>query len=212
MVFPDTTYYLSRAGRTHGPLTASELEAFMAYGSVKPDDLLRTEESSDWITVGQWQLSIQQPEEPDVEDSVELPAWKRWLARLTQSKAQRQQPRAPRRRTVRFREWKYVPEEQRSTLVISDLLLGFVFFPPRLWSACSRVFSHHIFRKAVDDAGYLKIWPRWMESVCTTLLFANAVYWIVLVVEFRTHALPFLKEAMGLISEGVRDWSNGIGH
>jgi hypothetical protein len=213
MVSSDTSYFLSRAGLTRGPLTASELEAYVAYGSVKPDDLLCTSDAPEWITVREWKQALESREVVAEEVEAELPTWKLWLHRIAVKLQPKSLPQhTPRRRAVRFREWKYVPDDQRSTLLIRDLIVGFIFFPPRLWSACSRVFSRHIFRHSTDEAGYLKIWPSAMESVCTVLVFLNAIYWLVLVVEFQTHALPFLKDAAGLVEQGIRDWSTSASH
>jgi hypothetical protein len=58
-----------------------------------------------------------------------------------------------------------------------------------------------------DEAGYLKIWPKWMEAVCTVLLLVNAAYWLFVIYQFNEHVMPFLRQALDLMIQGAKDWS-----
>jgi hypothetical protein len=55
---------------------------------------------------------------------------------------------------------------------------GTLIFPPRLWSACSVLYTQRVFRDAKDDNGYLKELPRGFEAVGTVLVVANAIAWV----------------------------------
>lgn len=209
-----SSFFIARSGRTHGPLTWSEVNSYLSYGSLKPTDLVCTEDSRDWRPVIEWKRAIEgDPEEEAAAAALaeaELSGWKLWLHKLQGLTKRKATTHTPRRRIVRFREWQHVPEDQRSTLILCDLFLGF-FFPPRLWRACTHVFSQHIFRKAKDEAGYLKIWPQWMESFCTVLIIINALCWLTLIATFNEHILPHLRVAFDFVMESVQTWLNEAG-
>ena len=203
-----TSFFIARSGKAHGPLSWTEIDSYLAYGSLKPQDLVCTADSPNWLPVTEWKKAIEG--DPESEEKAEPRSpWLAWWHRLlTSSKAgSKATPRALRRRTVRFREWNHVPEDQRSTGILLGIVLGFLFFPPRFWSACSRVFSNHVFRPVADEAGYLKIWPKWMETVCTVLLLVNAAYWLFVIYQFNEHVMPFLRQALDLMIQGAKDWS-----
>ena len=209
-----SSFFIARSGRTHGPLTWSEVNSYLSYGSLKPTDLVCTEGSQDWRPALEWKRAIEgDPEEEAAAAALaeaELSGWKLWLHKLQSLTKRKSASPAPRRRIVRFREWQHVPEDQRSTLILRDLFLGF-FFPPRLWSACTHVFSQHIFRKSKDEAGYLKIWPQGMETFCTVLIIINALCWLTLIATFNEHILPHLRQAFDFVMESVQTWLNEAG-
>ena len=45
-------YYLKRDGESHGPYPAEEVTRQVASGELKPDELIRPEDSEEWVTVG----------------------------------------------------------------------------------------------------------------------------------------------------------------
>ena len=190
------------------------MNSYLTYGSLKPTDLVCTEDSKDWRPVIEWKRAIEgDPEEEAAAAALaeaELSGWKLWLHKLQAAIRRKPANHTPRRRIVRFREWEHVPEDQRSTLILRDLFLGF-FFPPRLWRACTHVLSQHIFRKAKDEAGYLTIWPRGMETFCTMLIIINALCWLTLIATFNEHILPHLRLAFDFVMESVQTWLNEAG-
>lgn len=206
MTSPDQPhFYLSRQGRAHGPLSWDEIRSYLAYGSVSPGELLSLDGRKDWRSLDEWREVVEGP--PSSSDEAQGPF--RRLAEFASAIWQALKPAAardalPRRRAVRFREWEHVPESQRSTRVLSDILTGFLFFPPRLWSASSRVFSQHIFRRAMDAAGFLKIWPPVAETICSTLILVNALWWTVLLFLLKQHAFPIVREVMLTLQESMK--------
>lgn len=206
MTSPDQPhFYLSRQGRAHGPLSWEEIRSYLAYGSVSPGEMLSMDGRKDWRSLDEWREVVEGPVSSDDEAQGFSRKAARFMAALWQAlKPAEAKDGLPRRRAVRFREWEHVPENQRSTKVLSDILTGFLFFPPRLWSASSRVFSQHIFRKSSDDAGFLKIWPPVAETLCSTLILVNALWWTVLLFLLKQHAFPMFREAMLALHESMK--------
>ncbi len=190
-------FYLSRQGKPHGPLPWSEIRSYLAYGSVSQAELLSPDGSKDWRSLEEWRKVIEGAQASQDEGQGLTRKLMGFLAAIGRGlRPSTADADLPRRRAVRFREWEHVPEKQRSSRVVSDLLAGFLFFPPRLWSASSRVFSQHVFRRSTDEAGFLKVWPQGAETFCTVLILINALWWAVLTVLFMSHGLPVLREAV----------------
>lgn len=208
------SFYIHRKGKAHGPCTLDELRTYLAYGSVKPDELVAEAGTDYWqparqIFAAPASESDELPEEPPTNP------WA-WLRQRWQ---QRNKPGAvdelkaalkTRRRVIRYRDWDKVPLSMRSTQVLQQMIIGFCFFPPSLWLACGRVFSTRIIRPAADEDGYLKSWPTAMQSVCTVLIVLNAVAWT-----WGTYTLwqqfgPFVKEASAALIDSITQFFQDV--
>lgn len=153
-------FFITRGGKEHGPCTERELRAYLAYGSLKPDDLVRREDEQDWVP------AKSMPEfvafDPDTHTTPS-----RWLA---------DKPKPP-GRIVRYRDYRLVPEEKRGRRVLWRLITGLICRPITLWRTASVVFTSNIYRHAKDKNGYHRIWPRWVEGIVATLVIGHALFW-----------------------------------
>lgn len=139
------------------------MRTWLAYGSLKPDDLVRRADEEEWFPVRLFPefSSIFSPPEGEPKSGL----WKS------------PRPSAPAQPTTRFRKFQYVPEEQRSGNVIRRLLSGFIWRPITFWSTAATVFTSKIYRNSKDEAGFLTTWPRWVEIPLTLLILLHAVMW-----------------------------------
>ncbi|MFZ4768311.1 MAG: DUF4339 domain-containing protein, partial [Roseimicrobium sp.] len=144
-------FFITRGGKEHGPCTERELRAYLAYGSIKPDDLVRREGD-------EWQPAKSLPEFADFDPESQ-----------TSRKLWAQDKPKPPPRILRYRDYHQVPEEKRARLVLWRLFTGLLFRPLTLWQTASTIFTSNIYRRAKDKNGYHLIWPRWVEGVVATL-------------------------------------------
>jgi hypothetical protein len=113
---------------------------------------------------------------------------------------------------VRYREYEKVPLKQRGGWVIQEMLLGFLFFPPKLWRISATVFQERIFSRAADPEGFLKSWPRWVETVVQIMLIVNAVVWVLMLWLLTSNAMPIVRELVGLLKTGIADLQSFMGN
>jgi hypothetical protein len=180
-------YFLTKSGKTVGPCTLDDLRSYLAYGSVKDCDLTMRAGEQVW-------MPLRQLEELQLDQSAES------LHEITR-----------RRRIVRYREYERVPIKQRGGTVLQELLLGFLFFPPKLWRASATVFQERIFRRTTDEEGFLTYWPRWVETVVHFLLIVNAVVWVLMLWFLTSNAMPIMRELVGLLKTGIADLQTSMG-
>ncbi|MCB1227729.1 MAG: hypothetical protein KDK99_18065 [Verrucomicrobiales bacterium] len=160
-------FYLQRRDTVLGPCTVRDVEQFLTYGSIKPDDLVRSDVEDEW-----------HPLESD-------PRFFEIIQDL-RDRRQRKDGSPVRRRIVRYRNYDKVPEEQRGHVMFWRLFTGW-FLPWRLWKAAAVLFSQRIYRRALDEEGFLKAWPAWIEIVVSVLLVLNLIFWaIVILVAFQS--------------------------
>jgi GYF domain 2 len=174
-------YFLTKSGKTVGPCTLDDLRSYLAYGSVRDSDLTMRAGEEVW-------MPLRQLEELQLDQGTDS------LQEITR-----------RRRVVRYREYEKVPLKQRSGWILQEILLGFFFFPPKLWRASASVLQERIYRRGADQEGFLKYWPRWVETLVQILLIVNAIVWVVAVAYVATHALPIVRELVGLMKTGISD-------
>lgn len=180
-------YFLTKSGKTVGPCTLDDLRSYLAYGSVRDSDLTMRAGEQVW-------MPLRQLEELQLDQGTES------LQEITR-----------RRRVVRYREYEKVPLKQRGGWVLQEMLLGFFFFPPKLWRASASVFQERIFRRDADQEGFLKYWPRWVETLVQILLIVNAVAWVLLIWVVTNNAMPIVRELVGLLKTGISDIQNSMG-
>ena len=207
-------FYILRSGKSHGPCTLDEVRSYLAYGSMQPGDLVCRVGSSDWQQVHS--LPELRPAEPEPDMLDNAPGWLQWLrpimASLAGKSAQNNASNlAPRRRVVRYRDYSKVPEAHRAGATASKLFWGFLFFPPRLWSACATVFTQRIYRNSPDASGYLKTWPRWIEIFCAILVAINALAWMLAIYWVVDTAFPVAREALTEFIKVARAWWADLG-
>lgn len=175
------SFYIYRKGKAHGPCSLDELRTYLAYGSLKPDELVAEAGTDQWIPAKQ---IFVKPATEVIDLREELPTtpwawlslrWRQWNHPTEQDELKA--ALKTRRRVIRYRDWEKVPLSIRSSQVLKQMILGFCFFPPTFWLACSRVFSAKVIRHAADEDGYLKCWPKAMQTVCTMLIVLNAAAW-----------------------------------
>lgn len=174
-------YFLTKSGKTVGPCTLDDLRSYLAYGSVRDSDLTMRAGEEVW-------MPLRQLEELQLDQSADS------LQEITR-----------RRRVVRYREYEKVPVKQRSGWVLQEMLLGFFFFPPKLWRVSATVFQERIFRRSVDQEGFLTYWPKWVETVMQILLIVNAAVWLLLLWLLTSNAMPIVRELVGLMKTGISD-------
>lgn len=213
-------FYIHRKGKAHGPCSLDELRTYLAYGSVKPDELVAEAGTDHWQTVQSMFITSTLETDASLDDAPTNP-WA-WLRQRWQQRANSLEQNdllaalKIRRRVIRYRDWEKVPHAVRSTEVIQQMIVGFCVFPPSLWLACARVLSSRIIRPTTDNDGYLKSWPAAMQTVCTLLIVANTLAWLwggyMLWHEYGT----FVKEAMAAfmdsITQFVQDELGGRSH
>lgn len=184
---PVSQYFLTKSGKTVGPCTLDDLRSYLAYGSVRDSDLTMRAGEQVW-------MPLRQLEELQLDQGTEA------LQEITR-----------RRRIVRYREYEKVPLKQQGGWVIQEMLLGFLFFPPKLWRASATAFQERIFRRAADQEGFLKSWPRWVETVVQLMLIVNAVAWVLMLGLLTSNAMPIVRELVGLLKTGVTDLQTFMG-
>jgi hypothetical protein len=184
---PVSQYFLTKSGKTVGPCTLDDLRSYLAYGSVRDCDLTMRAGEQVW-------MPLRQLEELQLDQGTES------LQEITR-----------RRRIVRYREYEKVPLKQQSGWAIQELLLGFLFFPPKLWRASAIVFQERIFRRKADEEGFLTYWPRWVETVVQIMLIVNAVVWVLMLWLVTSHAMPIVRELVGLLKTGIADLQSSLG-
>lgn len=190
-----TEFFIFRHGKPHGPCSLDELKAYLAYGSLKPNELVGVAGSDQWLPVGE--LLAPPPAEPEEEPTnlwERLQLW--WQRRSNREEAAPTDLISQRRRAVRYRDWDKVPLGVRSGVVFWRLVTGFFFFPPRLWSVCSTVYTQRIIRNKADESGYLKAWPSGVEVVCTLLIIVNALVWWIGLQWLVFKGLPVVQQAV----------------
>jgi hypothetical protein len=179
-------YFLTKSGKTVGPCSLDDLRSYLAYGSVHDSDLTMRAGEDVW-------MPLHQLEELHLDRGTDS------LQEITR-----------RRRVVRYREYEKVPPKQRSGMVVRELLLGFFFFPPKLWRAAGNVLQERIYLRSSDEDGFLKYWPRWVQVIVQILLIVNAIAWVILITYIATHALPIAQEIMGLMKTGISDLQSSM--
>lgn len=196
----DNEFFILRHGKPHGPCSVDELKAYLAYGSLRPDELVGAAGTDNWLPVSK----VVAPPVTEVEEEPDnwweaLCLW--WRRRNTSEDAVSATDLInQRRRAVRYRDWDKVPQGVRSGIVFWRILTGFLFFPPRLWAACSTVFTQRIIRNNADDNGYLKTWPAGVEVICTLLIIVNALAWWLGLQWIVFIGLPVVQQAMAAFS------------
>lgn len=182
-----TQYFLSKGGKTVGPCHLDDLRSYLAYGSVKDTDLVMRQGESEWQ-----QLRVL--EELQLEHGMDF------VQDITRK-----------RRVARYREYEKVPPKQRSGLILQQMIVGFLFFPPKLWKAAASVFQDRIYRRAKDEAGFLRYWPRWVEFVMQVLLIMNAALWLLLLWILTHNTMPIVRELVKLLKTGLSDLQTWMG-
>jgi hypothetical protein len=180
-------YYISKKGKTAGPCSLDDLRNYLAYGSLRSNDLVMRAGDSSWTPLRMLPEFQNEDEEAMV-------------SQVTQ-----------RRRVARYRDYHKVPPALRSGVVIRRLLSGFLFFPPLLWQAASSVFQERIFRKVTDEHGFLKTWPRWVEKLVYPMLVLNAAVWLILIWTLTSRFMPILRELAGVFRDGMTDLRSWMG-
>jgi hypothetical protein len=177
-------YFLSKSGKTVGPCTLDDLRSYLAYGSVKVSDLVMRDGEQDW----QQLMELKELKLHEGADFV--------------------QDITRRQRVARYREYEKVPLPKRSGWVLREMLVGFFFFPPKLWRASSSVLQGRVYRRAVNEDGFLKHWPRWVEIIVQMVLVVNVLLWIALLWVVTSNAMPLVREMVDLAKTGAADLKN----
>jgi GYF domain 2 len=209
-----TDFFILRGGKAHGPCSLEELRSYLAYGSMQLGDMVCRVGSTQWQQVHT--LPELRPPEPDPEIFENVPSWLQWLRPVLNyfvknNTTQGNLNLAPRRRVVRYRDYSKVPEAHRSGATASKLFWGFLFFPPRLWSASATVFSQRVYRNSADANGYLKTWPRWVEMLCAVMITVNALAWMLAIYWLVDTAIPIAHEALTEFMKATRAWWAELG-
>ena len=195
----DNEFFILRHGKPHGPCSLDELKAYIAYGSLRPDELVGAAGTDNWQPVS----AVLAPPASELE-AEPVNAWEKlrqwWQRRHSAEDAVLADLISQRRRAVRYRDWDKVPQGVRSGVVFWRVLTGFLFFPPRLWAACSTVFTQRIIRNKADGSGYLKTWPAGVEVICTLLIIVNALAWWLGLQWLAFKGLPVAQQAMAAFS------------
>lgn len=169
--------YQIRCGETvRGPCSITDIESFLAYGSLRPVDLVRRMGDPNWQRIDQFE---------------DLAPW------FEQTEAARTVRTRASRRIIRHRDYVRVPTAQRSGVILCQLLVG-LFLPWKLWHAAATAFNSHIYRPVTNELGFLKVWPRWTEYVIAFWIVLSATLWIVailLLIEFTLPVFHWAKEA-----------------
>lgn len=148
-------YYIAKGQKTLGPCSQDDLRNFLAYGSIRDNDLVKRDDEEQWRPVSS--LLELNPAGHVVADGMTV--------------------KPTRRRVARYRDYNRVPYEQRGTTVLRRMIFGFLLFPPSLWMAAVALYTDHIFRRTKDENGYLKVWGRWVEVLVTAMIILNALAW-----------------------------------
>ena len=187
-------YFITRGDKIHGPTPEREVRTYLAYGSVKADDLLRRADEEEWFPAKLFpEFASAIPDAPTKKTN-------KWFPMGQQKSAHR---------TMRFRDLKHVPEEQRAGRVIWQLISGFLWRPLTFWRTASTVLSTKIYRGAKDEQGYLRTWPQWSETpvmivvLLHAILWTGAAFWFIprakqVVVAVKAHATDAWHETIAL--------------
>ncbi|GEP40889.1 DUF4339 domain-containing protein [Brevifollis gellanilyticus] len=177
-------YYISKGGKTVGPCTLDDLRSYLAYGSVQVHDLALRDGETDWRPLLQL-------------DELRLHEGADFVQDITR-----------RQRVARYREYEKVPLPKRSGWVLREMLIGFFFFPPKLWRASASVLQGRVYRPEANADGFLKHWPRWVEFFVQFMLIVNAAVWILLLWVITMNAMPLVREMVDLAKTGAADLKN----
>jgi len=169
-------HYQIRCGDTvRGPCTLADIESFLAYGSLRSEDLVRRMGEPEWQRLDQFD---------------DLGPW------FEQTEAARTVRSRASRRVIRYRDYLKVPPEQRSRVICLRLFIG-LLLPWKLWKAAATAFNSHIYRPVANDLGFLKVWPRWSEVVVGFWMVFSTAVWtatIFLMIEFTLPAIHWARE------------------
>ncbi len=190
----ESQFYISRGQATQGPFSLTDLQTYLAYGSIAEMDLVLRDGSEEWVPVASLpELNAADP---------------------TKSGKTTKRNIRVQRRTARYRDYGKVPRDNKAGITLRRLLVGFLFWPPTLWKGSATVFTNYIYRKAKDDGGYLKIWPRWVEPIVSVLIVVNIIAWVVGILWITHHATPMARELSDVVREGMKEfeaWLNAPG-
>lgn len=174
-------YFLSKSGKTVGPCTLDDLRSYLAYGSVQVSDLAMRDGETEWRPLTELK-------------ELRLHEGADFVQDITR-----------RQRVARYREYDKVPLPKRSGWVLREMLIGFFFFPPKLWHAASSVLQGRVYRPAVNEDGFLKHWPRWVEIIVQMVLVVNVLLWTALLWVVTSNAMPLVREMVDLAKTGAAD-------
>ncbi len=185
-------YFITRGEKIHGPTPEREVRTYLAYGSVKADDLLRRADEEDWFPAKLFpEFASALPDAPTKKTN-------RWFP-VGKAKASQ--------RVMRFRDLKHVPEDQRSGRITWHLISGFLWRPFTFWRAAGTVLSTKVYRRVKDEQGYLLTWPQWMETPVMIVVLLHAVMWTG--IAFWT--VPRAKEIVMVVKEHATDaWNDAL--
>jgi len=148
-------YYIAKGQKTLGPCSKDDLRNFLAYGSIRDNDLVKLHGEEQWRPVS----SLSE------------------LHLAGQVLADGLTHKPVRRRVARYRDYNRVPYDQRGSVVLRRIIVGFLFMPPLLWWAAVSVYSDHVFSTRKDENGYLNVWGRWVELLMTGMIIVNTLAW-----------------------------------
>ena len=174
-------YFIMRGESVHGPIPGRDIRDYIAYGSLKGEDLLRRGDEEEWFAARLFPEFEKDFAPPDAEGG--------------------QPMRKPPAHPARFRDYKHVPAEQRSGVVVWWLLSGFVCRPILFWKTAGSVFTELIYRRAKTEDGFLRTWPRWTEGAVMVLVLVHAVAWTAA----AFWAVPRFKQAVQHVEQLVRE-------
>lgn len=183
----EALYYISKGQKTVGPCTLDDLYSYIAYGSVRDNDLVRKDGSSDWTPLRTLN-ELENGADPATAKDI-----------------------TTRRRTARYRDYTKVPASRRSGVVLWRLIWGFLVFPPMLWKAATSIFQDRIYTSKKDERGYLCYWPRWVEPVATGMIVLNGLVWVTTIWYVWKEATPLAREILGVISAGIVALKEALG-
>lgn len=181
-------YHILRDGIEHGPFTEREVRAYLAYGSMKPDGLVRRQGETEWLPA----KSVMEFSDFDPE------------TQTTRSLLTGDKPKPP-PRILRYRDYDRVPEERRAGRVLWRLITGLIFRPLTLWRTASTVFTSNIYRRAKDPNGFHRIWPRWVEGVVATLVIIHALAWASFAFWAAPRARTLARVVLEQVEQAVKD-------
>ncbi|SKB01283.1 protein of unknown function [Prosthecobacter debontii] len=182
----EALYYISKGQKTVGPCTLDDLYSYVAYGSVRDNDLVRRDGSTEWTPL-------------------------RSLSELETNTADQAKDITTRRRTARYRDYGKVPANRRSGIVIWRLIWGFLIAPPMLWKAAISIYQDRIYTPKKDDRGYLCQWPQWTERLVTGMLVLNGLVWVTLIWLLWKEATPLAREIIAMFSAGATALAEWLG-
>jgi|GEM_PF-1522760 len=179
-------YYIAKGQKTVGPCSLDDLRSYIAYGSVRDNDLVRREGAADWTPLRY--LHELKPQEGETITAQDI---------------------TTRRRIARYRDYDKVPVGRRAGVVFGRLFWGFMIFPPLLWRGAVAVFQDRIYRTKKDAHGYLIPWPRWVEVLVSVLIVLNALLWWVGLWWITNQSAPLAKELSAMVTTAItelQDW------